>query len=141
MQNKNKIDIKLVFRTIADSGKILILLLDEALVIAAVLLVLHFRGIHIGLPIMITGGIIIGILVLIIHIAVIPSFHIKQVTGKEGMIGEKGKVIESLTPRGTVVFKGEYWKAESVEDNIGVEELVEIVRVEGLTLKVKRAHT
>jgi membrane-bound ClpP family serine protease len=138
---QNKIDIKLIFRTIADSGKILLLLLDEALVIAAVLLVLHFRGIHIGLPIMITGGIIIGIFVLIIHIAVIPSFHIKQVTGKEAMIGERGKVVEPLTPGGTVVFEGEYWRAESVEGNIGVEELVEIVEVEGLTLKVRRTHT
>ena len=92
----------------------------------------------IPLPIMIGGGIIVVIFVFIIHIAVIHSFHRKQVTGREGMIGAQGRVVESLTPVGAIMVKGEYWRAESVDDNIGVDENVEIVRLEGLTLKVKR---
>ncbi len=129
---------KLMLRTITDWGKVLILLLDEAAVIVVILLILHFLGIQIPLPIMIGGGIIIGIFVFIIHIAVIPSFHRKQVTGREGMIGTQGIVVEPLTPVGAVMVKGEYWKAKSVDDNIGVDENVEIVRLEGLVLKVKR---
>ncbi len=133
-----KIDTKLILQTIMDSGKVLILLLDEAAVIVVILLILHFLGIQIPLPIMIGGGIIVGIFVLIIHIAVIPSFHRKQVTGREGMIGEQGRVMEPLTPFGTIIVKGEYWNAKSLDDNIESDENVEIVGNEGLTLKVRR---
>jgi len=133
-----KINTKLMLRTITDWGKVLILLLDEAAVIVVILLILHFLGIQIALPIMVGGGIIVGITVFIIHIAVIPSFHRKQVTGREGMIGAQGRVVEPLTPVGAIKFKGEYWRAESIDDNIGVDENVEIVRLDGLTLKVKR---
>jgi len=35
-------------------------------------------------------------------------------------------------------IRDRYWRAESVDDNIGVDENVEIVRLEGLVLKVKR---
>jgi len=133
-----KINTKLMLRTITDWGKVLILMLDEAVVIVVILLVLHFLGIQIPLPIMIGAGIIIGIFVFIIHIAVIPSFHRKQVTGREGMIGAQGRVVEPLTPVGAIKFKGEYWKAESIDGNIGVDENVEIVRLDGLTLKVKK---
>ena len=133
-----KIDTKLVLRNITDGAKVLILLLDEAAVIVIILLILHFLEIQIPLPVMIVGGIIVGILVIMIHIAVIPSFHRKQVTGREGMIGERGRVTEPLTPFGTIIVKGEYWNAKSLDDNIEFDENVEIVGNEGLTLKVKR---
>ena len=133
-----KLNTKLVLRTITDWGKVLVLLLDEAAVIIVILVILHFLGIQIPLPIMIGGGIIVGIFVLIMHIAVIPSFHRKQVTGREGMIGEQGRVVKPLTPFGTIIVKGEYWKAKSLDNNIGIDENVEIVGNEGLTLKVKR---
>jgi len=134
----NKIDTGMILRTIMDWGKALVLLLDEAAVIVVILLIVHFLGIHIPLPIMIGGGIIVVIFILMIHIAVIPSFHRKQVTGREGMIGEQGRVVETLTPFGTIIVKGEYWKAKSLDDNIELDENVEIVGNEGLTLKVKR---
>ena len=133
-----KIDSKLMLRTIKDGAKVLILLLDEAAVIAAILLILHFLEIQIPLPVMIGGGIIVGILVVMIHIAVIPSFHRKQITGREGLIGAQGRVVEPLTPFGTVIVKDEYWNARSLDDNIESDENVEIIGTEGLTLKVKR---
>jgi len=133
-----KIDKKLILHTITDWGKVLVLLLDEAVVIVAVLLILHFLEIRIPLPIMIGGGIIVGVFVVIIHIAVIPSFHRKQFTGREGMIGEQGRVVKPLTPFGTIIVKGEYWKAKSLDNNIGIDDNVEIVGNEGLTLKVRR---
>jgi membrane-bound ClpP family serine protease len=56
------------------------------------------------------------------------------------MIGLEGRVIKTLTPIGTVIVGGEYWRAKSVNGNIGVDESVEIVGVDRLTLKVKRKH-
>ena len=135
---RKNIDTKLIRRTFADWGKVLVLLLDEAAVAAVVILVFHFLGVQIPLPIMIGGGIIIGIFVLIVHIKVIPSFHKKQVTGREGMIGERGRVIKPLTPFGTIIVNGEYWKAKSFDDNIDVDEKVEIIGSEGLILQVIR---
>ena len=127
-------------QTLKDSGKVLLLMLDEVAVIAGILLILHFLGIQITLPIKIGAGIIFFIFVFIRHVAVIPSFHIKQVTGREGMIGEQGRVVEPLTPVGTIIVKGEYWKAKSLDDNIEFDENVEIVGLKRLTLKVKRKY-
>ena len=37
-----------------------------------------------------------------------------------------------------VYIRGEYWNARSVDDDIDVDEDIEIVGIEGLTLTVKR---
>ena len=123
--------------TIKDWLKILVLLLDEAVVVALVLFVLWVLDIEIPLPIAIVAALLLGIIVFITHKAIIPTFHKKKVTGAEGLIGLEGEVIEPLTPKGLVSVKGEYWKAKSVGENIAVGEEVEILRLEGLTLKVK----
>lgn len=125
-------------RTIRDWLKVLVLLLDEAAVIVIVIVVLWFLGVQIPLPVMIVIALIVGALVIMINIAVIPSFHRKQITGREGMIGLQGTVVEPLTPVGAIIVSGERWKAKSVDDNIEVGEDVEIVRIEGLTLRVVR---
>ena len=123
--------------TIKDWLKVLVLLLDEAVAVALVLLVLWVLDIEIPLPIAIVAALLLGIIVFITHKAIIPTFHKKKVTGAEGLIGLEGEVIEPLTPKGLVSVKGEYWKAKSVGENIAVGEEVEILRLEGLTLKVK----
>ena len=133
-----KISAELMLRTVKDWGKVLILMLDEAAVILVVLLILYFLGIQLTSAIKIGAGIIFVIFVFIRHVAVIPSFHRKQVTGREGMIGEQGKVVKPLTPEGVITIRGEYWSAKSVDDSIEADENVEIVGLEGLTLRVKR---
>ena len=132
-----KVDTTFIKKTITDWGKVLVLLLDEAAVVVLVIVVLTFLGIQIPLPITIAIGIVVGTLVFIIHIAVIPSFHRKKVTGREGMIGAQGRVVKPLTPFGTIIVEGEYWKAKSLDGNIKFDENVEIVGLEGLTLRVK----
>ena len=129
---------KLIRRTIADWGKVLVLLLDEAAVVALVILVLRYFRIQIPLPMALSIAIVVGAVVFIIHIAVIPSFRRKQVAGREGMMGEQGRVVEPLTPFGTIIVRGEYWKAKSLDDTIEFDEDVEIIGSERLTLKVKR---
>ena len=135
-----KIDKKLILSTIKDWGKVLVLMLDEAAVIVVILLILHFLGIPITLAIKIGAGIAFVIFVFIRHAAVIPSFHRKQVTGKEGMIGLQGRVVEPLNPVGIIIVKGEHWKAKSLNEYIESNEEVEVMEVNGLTLMVKRIH-
>lgn len=117
--------------------KIGILLLDEAAAVGLVLIVLWALGIEIPVPIAVVAALVFGGLVFVIHKAVIPSFHRKQVTGAEGLVGLEGEVIEPLTPVGVIKINDEYWKAKSVGENIAVGEEIEILGLEGLTLKVK----
>jgi len=121
-----------------DWAKVLVLMSDEAAIILVVLLVLHYVGVKITLPIKIGAGLIFIGFVFIRHVMVIPSFHRKQVTGREGMVGEKGRVVERLVPGGVIAVKGEDWNARSIDDTIETGEIIEIVGFEGLTLLVTR---
>jgi len=125
----------------ADWFKITVLLLDEAVIITLVILALRYFKIQISLPLTITIVILLGILVFIIHKAIIPSFHWRPVTGPEGMIGTQGTVIEPLNPKGSINVRGERWRAKSVGGNVEAGENVEIVGLDGLTLQVKRQES
>jgi membrane protein implicated in regulation of membrane protease activity len=103
-----------------------------------VLLILRFLKIPISLPIIIFLALLFVIAVLVMHRLVIPALHKKVNTGSEGMIGLEGKVIKPLVPEGAIRVSGEYWKARSDDENITVGEQVEILGLDGLTLKVKR---
>lgn len=126
--------------TIKDWLKVLVLLLDEAAAVGIVLLIIWVLEIEIPLPITIVAALALGALVFVIHKAVIPTFHKKQVTGSEGMIGMRGRVIKPLTPKGVVRVGDESWKAKSSGEGIETGEEVEVVGVEGLTLKVRREN-
>ena len=123
---------------IKDWLKVLILLLDEAAAVAIILIILYFFEVEVPWPAAIAGSLVLGTLIFVIHKAVIPTFHSKQVTGAEGMIGTIGKVTEILAPAGIVRVGGELWKAKSDGDKIDAGEMVEVVALEGLTLKVRR---
>jgi membrane protein implicated in regulation of membrane protease activity len=57
-------------------------------------------------------------------------------TGAEALIGERAAVVASLSPEGTVRFRGELWRARSaVPAQPG--EAVRIAAVDGLTLEVE----
>ena len=125
-------------RTFGDWLKVLVLLLDEAAVLVLIFLVLHYFDVRIPLLVTIIVGLIIAVVVLMIHIKVVPSFRWKQATGREGMIGLQGRVVQPLTPVGAVYVKGENWKAKSTGDYIEADENVEVVGIEGLILRVVR---
>ncbi|RKX61311.1 MAG: nodulation protein NfeD [Thermodesulfobacteriota bacterium] len=61
----------------------------------------------------------------------------KPVSGKEALIGKKGKVIEDVTPeKGKIFVEGEIWEARS-ESFIPKGEKVIVIKKEGLILIVK----
>jgi len=61
----------------------------------------------------------------------------KATTGKQGLIGEIGVTITPLNLEGQVAVHGEVWKAVS-DEKIKKGEKVEVVKVEGLMVKVKQ---
>ena len=125
-------------RTVKDWLVILVVLLDEVIVVALVFLALWLLGIEIPLPVIIVTALLLGGIIFITYKLVIPALHKKRITGSDGMIGLEGTVIEPLTPVGAVRVEGENWKAKSVGENIAVGEEVEILGLEGLTLRVSR---
>jgi membrane-bound serine protease (ClpP class) len=77
--------------------------------------------------------------VLLSYVAV-RSRMTKPMTGSEGLVGARGRVLKPVGPSGGQVFVGgEYWQAKSSE-TIGVDEEVEVVRVDGLTVEVRRRN-
>ncbi len=128
-----------MLRSIKDWLLVGLLLLDEVAALVLVLLVLWFFKIRIHFEIAIIIALLLGTFAFITHKVIIPSFHKKQVTGSEGLMGLVGEVIEPLTPVGVVRVEGELWKAKVVDDDdIAAGEDVEILRLQKLTLEVKR---
>jgi membrane-bound serine protease (ClpP class) len=63
----------------------------------------------------------------------------KAATGKKGIIGEIGEVVNTLNPEGQVSVHGEVWKAVSTEE-IKKGEKVEVVEIKDLELRVRRVN-
>ncbi len=128
-------------RTIGARLKALLLLLDNNMItlilLFLVLAVLSVLGITVSMPLAIVLGVLFVAKLFIIRILVIPNLG-KKVTGQEGMIGRQGRVVQPLTPDGMIIVQGERWKTKSVADDIKLDEKVEVVGQEGLTLRVVR---
>jgi membrane-bound serine protease (ClpP class) len=80
----------------------------------------------------------LGSFVLAVSYLVFRSQKEKVTLGVEGLIGEIGLVKDKLSPTGRVFVHGETWRAEA-DNEIDVGEKVEVVGVEGMVLKVRRA--
>jgi membrane-bound serine protease (ClpP class) len=59
-------------------------------------------------------------------------------SGVEHMVGAEGVVKTELAPRGIVTVEGENWTAEAVPGPIPAGERIEVLEVQGLTLRVRR---
>lgn len=64
----------------------------------------------------------------------------KVVTGKEGMTGVVGEVMDTLSPTGTIKVLGEIWNAESVSGTISKGEKVRIIEIKNMKLFVDQIH-
>lgn len=60
----------------------------------------------------------------------------KVVTGMEGMVGMEATAVDDLNPSGTVLVRGEYWKARATKP-VAKQAHVHVTGIEGLTLQVE----
>ena len=70
------------------------------------------------------------------------SMMVPSASGVDEIIGLIGRCTSTLDPKGKVFVRGEYWNVEVVDSGAGpIEEGedVEVVDVEGITLRVRRA--
>jgi membrane-bound serine protease (ClpP class) len=113
-------------------------LIDDAVILALIFLGFWLFHVEITWPLILIIVVIMVAFIFIMHRAVIPVIRRRIVSGAEGMIGMTGKVTESLNPVGTVKIKGEYWKAKAIKGNIEIGEDIEVVRIDGLNLEVRK---
>jgi membrane-bound ClpP family serine protease len=132
MNKKGEISILKAWLIIAAS------LIDDAVVLVLIFLGLWYFRVKITWSIILVIALAIVAFVFIMHKAVVPSLRRRKVNGAEAMIGMIGKVTEPLQPAGTVKIKGEYWKAKSVDGEIKIGDDVEVLRIDGLNLEVRK---
>lgn len=97
-------------------------------------------GIAVDRSLVATVGGGVALVMLVIATLVVRSQRARVHGGSEGMIGEVGVVRRALAPSGTVVVRGEHWNAVS-EAPVAPGASVEVVSVDGLTLRVRPART
>ena len=88
-----------------------------------------------------TIGVLISLLIFIIITSrgVITTFRTKPTFGPESLLGEKGKVIETISPFGRVDVNKESWSARSEDDErIEKNSIVVVTKVVGNTLIVSK---
>lgn len=78
-----------------------------------------------------------GMLSLLLAWFVFRALRRRPSTGSEGLIGEKGRALSAIFGQGEVFVHGEIWKAVS-EEEIQPGDAVEITKVDGLALKVRK---
>jgi membrane-bound serine protease (ClpP class) len=122
-------------------GIVLAALLDDIAVLALLFLLLWAFGVEIPAYLIVIIGLVAGTFVFIVHRAIVPSLRRRQVSGREGMLGLKGEVVQDLKPKGVVKVKDEYWQARSSGGgDIAAGEEVEVTGIEGLRLEVRRIN-
>jgi len=62
------------------------------------------------------------------------------VTGIEGLVGDIGEVMETLSPIGIIKVQGEIWNAESLSGTINNGEKVKIKEMKNLKLFVEKIN-
>src|SRR4030042_3700706 len=120
---------------------VLIALLDDIAALVLVFVVLWLLDIRLSIPALVIIGLVLGTIIFFIHRAVVPSLRLKKLSGAEGMIGAVGEVTVALKPKGTVIIKGEYWQARSVEGEIEIGGEGEVLGKHVLMLEVRKQES
>jgi len=75
---------------------------------------------------------------LVVIAKAVKAHRLKPSSGREGLLGERGKAESDIVPEGKVFVRGEYWDAWS-EESISRGDRIIVVDVEGMKLKVRKA--
>jgi len=95
---------------------------------------------QISLPLVIAVGILTALFFAFVVAKALQAQKPRSVTGREGLVGRTGVAKSRLDPEGWVLAAGERWRAVSEEGTVEEGEEVEVVRVEGFRLHVRRRN-
>ena len=99
---------------------------------------------YLSLSIWVVGGVVLTTMLffLVVVRSVVRSYHRRPATGAPALLGAGGTARTALPTGeegGMAMVAGELWRARSLEGEIPAGSPVEVVKVEGLTLTVRRA--
>ena len=97
-----------------------------------------FDDLRVSLKLMMPAILLVGGFFVIVAGVAFRALRRKPTGGADGLMGKIGVVKELIEPEGMVFVHGEYWRAFS-EDRIGPDEKVEVIGIDGLLLKVRKA--
>jgi len=95
---------------------------------------------QVSLPLVIGTGLVIGLSFAIILVFALRAQKAPPSMGQETLIGKQGTAKGRIDPHGQVQVQSELWSAELAEgvEPIQSDEKIEVVKVEGLRLKVRK---
>ncbi|GAP13890.1 nodulation efficiency protein NfeD [Longilinea arvoryzae] len=97
---------------------------------------------RLSVPLVIGTGLFMAASFSVIISFAVRAMHLPVKTGKTTLIGKRGQVRSPLNPGGTVQVAGELWSAELVDPTqapLPRNTAVEVVEIDGVRLKVRRA--
>lgn len=93
---------------------------------------------QISLPLVIVVGILMALFFAFVITKALQAQKPRSVTGQEGLVGQVGVAKSRLDPEGWALAAGELWQAVAEEGPVEEGEKVEVIRVEGFLLRVRR---
>ncbi|WKZ56468.1 MAG: nodulation protein NfeD [Bdellovibrionota bacterium] len=94
-------------------------------------------GVHFEETGFVISAVLVGVVMLGVAIAVRRAQKRKVTTGTPALIGMRGTALETVGASGQVFVNGEIWRASAESGLIAKDSTVEVVGIEGLTLRVK----
>ncbi len=93
---------------------------------------------QISLPLVIIVGILTALFFAFVVAKALQAQKPRSVTGREGLVGRTAVARSRLDPEGWVLAAGELWRAVAEEGPVEEGEVVEVIRMEGFRLHVRR---
>lgn len=93
---------------------------------------------QISIPLVIVVGILTALFFAFVIAKALQAQKPRSVTGREGLIGRTGIAKSRMEPNGWVLVAGEYWSAVAENGPIDEGDKVEVVRVEGFRVVVRK---
>ena len=112
------------------------ILLEEAAIVAVVLVGLPQLDIEVPVGVLIAVMVAFAVFSVLLYRAGSEALRRKPVA-LSVMVGSKGKVVSPLAPIGFIKIKDELWEAESASDKIGIGKEVMVIEQDGLKLMVR----
>lgn len=110
-----------------------------ALILGSLMLMdTHAAGYQLPLAIIVGTAIVAGLLTLLIVGLFLHSRRKRVLTGRRGLVGETGEVLEAFSSRGRVWVHGEDWQAKT-QTALATGQAVRVTAVTGLVLTVEPA--
>lgn len=66
------------------------------------------------------------------------AMRMRRLNGAEGMLGDKGRIVQASGRQATLFFHGELWRADVEGEPLALGDEASIVAVDGLRLRVRK---